>query len=76
MKEIIAGYRTAGSSLRGILKGLPSVLLNLTRFSQGCESLEQRRSSCRITISTKFTQCLWFYEKAKNLQLNGLLRAD
>ncbi len=35
------------SSQSSILKGLPAALLILTRCSQGCESLEQRWSSCR-----------------------------
>ena len=35
------------SSLRAILTGLNAALLILIRFSQGCESLEQPRSSCR-----------------------------
>jgi hypothetical protein len=35
------------SSLRAILTDLNAALLILIRFSQGCESLEQRRSSCR-----------------------------
>ncbi len=41
----VSGYRE--SSLRAILTGLNAALLILIRFSQGCESLEQRRSSCR-----------------------------
>jgi len=47
MKEIIGGYRIKISSRGVILKGLQAVLLISIRFSQRCDSLEQRWSSCR-----------------------------